>query len=449
MAVTKIWPVRGRLDHPIDYAMNPEKTDASLLPDSLDDVMHYAVNEEKTEKQFYVSGVNCNPAIARREFQIVKEQFGKTGGIIAYHAYQSFAEGEVTPEQAHQIGTEFARKVWGENFQVVVATHLNTHCLHNHFVVNSVSFRDGRRCRQKQWTELSRTSDEICKIHQLGIVERHGKGLTQSLAKAEREGAPTRLVIAKEAVDEGLSRCCNLREFRAFLISLGYVCQFDENRKYWTIRQHDWKRPIRLARMGEEYTNEKIRERLRSNSPEVRKQVRRETRPVRGRRRNVKVNRKKTRKLGGLRGLYWHYCYLLGYYPRRKTKFYKVPPALRDDLMKLNYISQEARLLQEYHIDSLEQLLTFRQSLQEKIECLNCELALLCKIHRNRSTSDAEADRAYAEMKRVRDELKECKQQITSCERIEVRSEQMKVNLQLVKTEKIQCKENVQYKNGR
>lgn len=131
MAVTKIWPVRGRLDHPIAYAMNPEKTDAKLLPDSLEDVMNYAVNEEKTEKKFYVSGVNCNPAIARSEFQIVKEQYGKPSGIIVYHAYQSFSEGEVTPAEAHRIGMEFAKTVWGDKYQVVVATHLNTHCLHN------------------------------------------------------------------------------------------------------------------------------------------------------------------------------------------------------------------------------------------------------------------------------------------------------------------------------
>ena len=141
MAVTKIWPVRGRLDHPIDYAMNPEKTEAKLVPDSLEDVMSYAVNEEKTEKRSYVSGINCTPAIARSEFQIVKDQFAKPAGIIAYHAYQSFSEGEVTPAEAHAIGKEFAQRVWGDNFQVVVATHLNTHCLHNHFVVNSVSFK--------------------------------------------------------------------------------------------------------------------------------------------------------------------------------------------------------------------------------------------------------------------------------------------------------------------
>ena len=418
MAVTKIWPVRGRLDHPIAYAMNPEKTDAKLLPDSLEDVMNYAVNGEKTEKKFYVSGVNCNPAIARSEFQIVKEQYGKPGGIIVYHAYQSFSEGEVTPAEAHRIGMEFAKTVWGDKYQVVVATHLNTHCLHNHFVVNSVSFRDGKRCRQKQWTELSRIPDEICKEHQLSIVERHGKGLPQQLAKAERAGAPTRLVIAREALDEGLTRCCNLRELKSFLFSLGYICQFDDNRKYWTIRQRDWKRPIRLVRMGEQYTNEAIRERLRSNSPEVRKAA-----PVHRRvktKKRARVRKKTNRKIGGLRGLYCHYCYLLGYYPHRRTKFYRVSPLLRDDLLKLNYISQEAKLLQKYQIDTIEQLLDFEESISERINQLKEERKTLTPENR----------------KVISGEIKEKAQQLVLCRNIAKRSPQMKGKLRQIEKER-------------
>ena len=418
MAVTKIWPVRGRLDHPIAYAMNPEKTDAKLLPDSLEDVMNYAVNEEKTEKKFYVSGINCNPAIARSEFQIVKEQYGKLGGIIVYHAYQSFSEGEVTPAEAHRIGMEFAKTVWGDKYQVVVATHLNTHCLHNHFVVNSVSFRDGKRCRQKQWTELSRISDEICKEHQLSIVERHGKGLSQKLAKAERTGAPTRLVIAREALDEGLARCCNLRELKSFLFSLGYICQFDDNRKYWTIRQRDWKRPIRLVRMGEQYTNEAIRERLRSNSPEVRKAA-----PVHRRVKTKKraiVRKKTNRKIGGLRGLYCHYCYLLGYYPKRRAKFYRVSPLLRDDLLKLNYISQEAKMLQKYRIDTMEQLFLFEESISERINQLKEEQKKLTLESR----------------KVISGEIKEKAQQLVLCRNIAKRSPQMKDKLRQIEKER-------------
>ena len=138
MAVTKLWPIRGRVDSPLNYAANEEKTanpgwDKSSLQ-NLTDVMHYAADEDKTEKQFFVSGVNCNPAIARDQFVTVKKQFDKEDDIVAYHGYQSFAEGEVTPEQAHEIGIELARRFWGDGYQVIVATHLNTSHVHSHII---------------------------------------------------------------------------------------------------------------------------------------------------------------------------------------------------------------------------------------------------------------------------------------------------------------------------
>ncbi len=435
MAVTKIWPVRGRLDHPIDYAMNPEKTDAKLGRkelDSLEDVMNYAVNEEKTEKKFYVSGVNCNPAIARQQFQTVKAQFGKEGGIIAYHGYQSFAEGEVTPQKAHEIGVELAKQIWGEGYQVVVATHLNMKCLHNHFVVNSVSFLDGKRCRQKQWTDISKINDEICRKYQLDVVEGHGRRIPYQLAKAEREGAPTRLNIAREAVDDALSGSCNLRELRYNLSAMGYICQFDENRKYWTIRQGDWKRPIRLIRMGEEYSNEQIRRRLRSNSPEVRKGI--VCSGIRKcRRRSNTMKKGKSRKIGGLRGLYYHYCYLLGYMPKRNMKPYQVSPALRDDLIKLNEISKEVRLLQEHRIDDLQQLFDYRKNCNERV----FEIRTQIKKAQSKKGTDK------TEIVLMKEELKKLRFQIILCDRITRRSQQMNEKLQQVREEQNRKREEL------
>ena len=88
--------------------------------------MDYAKNDYKTEKQYYVSGINCNPKYAREQMMETKKDFEKTGGIVAFHSYQSFVEGEVTAEVAHRIGCEFAKRVWGDRFEVVVATHLNS-----------------------------------------------------------------------------------------------------------------------------------------------------------------------------------------------------------------------------------------------------------------------------------------------------------------------------------
>ena len=147
MAVCEIWDVRGRLDHPIDYAENPEKTanpkytEADLQ--AMVDVMEYATNKDKTEQRYFVTGVNCDPTTARDEMMIAKAQWNDESEIVCYHGFQSFKHGEVTPEQAHEVGVKLAQKMWGDRFQVIVATHLNTDCLHNHFVVNSVSFTDG------------------------------------------------------------------------------------------------------------------------------------------------------------------------------------------------------------------------------------------------------------------------------------------------------------------
>ena len=98
MAVTKIWDVTGRLNKPLSYIANPEKT---VNPEyekahlqALEDVMSYAADEDKTEKRFYVSGINCNTTCARKQFKTVKESFGKEDGIVAYHGYQSFKSGD-------------------------------------------------------------------------------------------------------------------------------------------------------------------------------------------------------------------------------------------------------------------------------------------------------------------------------------------------------------------
>lgn len=135
MAVTKIWRVKGRAASVIDYASNAEKT--TFTPEdrqALADVIEYAANEDKTEKRMFVSAVNCSVEFAKDQFDTVKKRFRKEDGTVAFHAYQSFAEGEATPEQAHEIGIALAKELWGDNFQVIVATHLNTSCLHNHII---------------------------------------------------------------------------------------------------------------------------------------------------------------------------------------------------------------------------------------------------------------------------------------------------------------------------
>lgn len=147
MAVTSIWPVHGTLKAVVDYTENPEKTKSPERTEGSEqgffDVLAYVSNAEKTAQRQFVRGINCMPEAATEQMAMTKQRFGKTGGTVAFHGYQSFRFDEATPELAHQIGIETARKLWGDRFEVVVSTHLNTDSVHNHFVVNSVSFVDG------------------------------------------------------------------------------------------------------------------------------------------------------------------------------------------------------------------------------------------------------------------------------------------------------------------
>ncbi|MBQ9074539.1 MAG: relaxase/mobilization nuclease domain-containing protein, partial [Mogibacterium sp.] len=109
MAVTKIWSIKGRAGSPLEYIANPDKTQREFNESekqALQDVIAYAANETKTEHLFYTTGINCSVECARDQFDTTKLRFGKTGGIVAFHAYQSFAPGEVTPDEAHAIGVQ-------------------------------------------------------------------------------------------------------------------------------------------------------------------------------------------------------------------------------------------------------------------------------------------------------------------------------------------------------
>lgn len=122
MAVTKIWAIHDSVSRVVDYCTNPSKTKLS----DLEQVLLYAADKEKTldegEQQYAVTGIGCRAESAAREMAAVQRRFGKAGGNVAYHAYQSFKTGEVTAEECHRIGVETARRLWGNDRQVLTAS---------------------------------------------------------------------------------------------------------------------------------------------------------------------------------------------------------------------------------------------------------------------------------------------------------------------------------------
>ena len=441
MAVCEIWDVRGRLDHPIDYAENPEKTSNPKYTEAdlqaLRDVMKYATNGEKTERQFFVSGVNCDPATAREEMMIAKAQWNDTSEIVCYHGYQSFKHGEVTPEQAHEVGVKLAEKIWGDRFQVVVATHLNTECLHNHFVVNSVSFTDGLHYHDNKANLrlLRKRSDELCREYSLSVIEHpNGRKKPYALYQAEKNGLPTRDNVARQAVDDAVSKSYTLKDFDRVMAEMGYRCSFDANRQYWTIMGKGWKRPKRLYRLGENYTNERILERIRENSYAVKFTQFAEPQ------KKYKVYRLKgslsdTKKIGGLRGLYLHYCYKLGILPKgRKQNYGKLHYLLKDDLMKMDVITKETRLLCRNHIDTAEELLSYQGSLKSETEWLTAKRKELS--YKIRPMSDGEEKQAVkAEISDISNRLQVIRKEVRLCGGIAARSDTLKEKMKVIRAD--------------
>ena len=271
MATTGFWPVRGKLKKVLDYADNPDKTTAKeYLDEDLYQALRYTENDNKTDEKKYVSGVNCSAAFAYEEMMAVKRKYGERGKVVAYHGYQSFKTDELTPEQCHKIGIETARRMWGKDYQILVTTHLNTDNLHNHFVVNSISFKDGKKFRNQisQHYDLREISDAICKEHGLSVLQnaKFYGGPSKGAHWREQRGQPMHRQQLKQDVEYCLKYSMNWEQFYQQMQAKGYT--IDPIRM--SVKADGWQRAVRLDRLG--YTDEAIYERWDQNEadPEFR-----------------------------------------------------------------------------------------------------------------------------------------------------------------------------------
>ena len=456
MAVTKLWPVSRNLSHVIDYAMNPDKTaKAKYSPQdyqALKDVISYAKNEEKTEHEFFCQGINCDPATARDEFVIIKRQFGKTDGIQAYHGYLSFKEQDITPEFAQKVGMEFAQKVWGEKFQVVVTTHLNTQHLHCHFVINSVSFVDGKRCQDTSWFKFRHIADNLCKAYKLNIIENPQRNPdSQYLTKKEQSGMPTRYSVAREALDEAISMSTSQKQLEYELKNMGYTFNFNEKHKYWTIRIKGYEKPIRLNRLGDEYTKEKIIERLISNRNNLNFQPF-HPKTINSHSYSLLSRERMYLKRSGLYGLYRFYVYRLS--PCHHSKPHnnaRVHYLLKDDLMKLDKLTAQTTLLGRNHIGSAQQLFIYKNSVEDKIKILTSERTHLRNEIRKVGLTDEKLLDTKDKIFKITDTLRELRKEVKLCDDIAERSNLIRERIYTViaEEEKTYRKENRNYEYKR
>ena len=273
MAVTRIWPIKGHISAVIAYAADKRKTDEARYSDgerALLRSIHYAEDENKTmlqsEQKLLVEGINCDPEYAVQQMTDTKELYGKTGGIVAYHAYVSFKPDEVTAQQAQEIGMQIAKEMWGKDYEMIVATHQNARCMHCHIVINSVSMTNGKKMNENKamYNRFRSTTDRICFERGLSVIAHpKKKRVPYNVYMAQQKGIKTKYDYMKAAIDFAIKHSPDDRRFLQVVRDQGYfISNFGSPDRYATIMSRTDEHGVRLANLGAAYTPEAIRSRI-------------------------------------------------------------------------------------------------------------------------------------------------------------------------------------------
>ena len=372
MATTKIWAIKDSISRVISYAKNQEKTTFS----DLKQVLKYAENDEKTidknEKTMYVTGVNCKTETAYEEMITVQNRFDKTTGNVAYHAYQSFKTGEVSPELAHKIGIELAEKMWSEH-QVVVATHFNTGTYHNHFVVNSVNMFTGKKfdCNKGAYYHFRELSDNLCREYGLTVIEKPTGKTPRSIYFAEKRGEPTKYNLMRQAMDETMKICVSYAQFKKAMYKKGYIINDDNNRKYPTIRSINDKKAVRMYHLGEQYLPKNIVNKVEHN-PYYYQNRYMEFIHLKKKKQKYKFYKYKGKfkdisKMSGIDVLFLLLFHLLGLLPKREN-FQPLSPEMKQEVRKMERYSNEIRLIVTAKLKTTEDVKSYISQTEKNIE---------------------------------------------------------------------------------
>lgn len=444
MATTKIWDIQSRLDNVIDYVVNEKKTNADSYY-NLHRVVEYVKASYKTEEQLYVTAINCSEDTVLQEMMETKKIFDKEDKILGYHAFQSFCEGEVTPEVAHKIGIKLAEELWGDSFQVVVTTHLNTNHIHNHFVLNSVSFIDGKKYydNNETYALMRQTSDALCREYGLNVLEEKPTKckIDYTLFYKQYLKKSNYHTQTKQDIDYAITQSNTYKEFENLMKAMDYELIYRAGKL--SIRKEPYKKNIRIARAyGDDYEIDRIKTRIKTENaikvpfPEMRsKKVYRS---------NFKIKNRK--KATGIKALYLYYCYLLKIFPKTEKRR-KTPVSIKADVQKMERISQEARLLCSKDIKTTKELSLYMNTLQKEISSLEEKRDKL--YYQNTKLKKEEKQENYNELSIIAGKIQYLKKEVRMCREIEERVPKIKENIKELNEEKQKGKEEKDYEYSR
>ena len=452
MAVTSLWRVKGYIGKVVMYAMNPEKTTESVsfqtgaekvsAENTLGGIVSYVERDEATNLESLVYGIKCHKDTAVQDMMAVKRKFEKTDGVIAYHGYQSFAEGEVTPDKAHEIGKALAKELWGKRYQVLITTHLDKDShIHNHFVINTVSYLDGKKFfrSNKDYYQMREVSDRLCKEHGLSVIKNpKAKGKSYAEWRAEFEGRPTVRGTIREAIDIAVSGSGSRLEFLEAMDQMGFI--IDQSGKYPKIKHVGGERYVRFNSLGPGYSPEEILERIRYNDYPEFPEVPPQESPQ-------QIFEGQDRPVASMNYTAVYHCFVaaLRITTERPQTNKKMCFLVREDQGKMRSYSDQLLMLTEHKIENCEQLLSFRAEATAQIP----EVIKLRQDMRNalkraiRAGDEAMISKTKYNIDIYTRQLKKLRREIGACDGVLERMDSVREKLTRIESEEFRGKDRL------
>lgn len=427
-------------------------TKYKVIKKNLEAVINYAMNGEKTENGILVSAINCLPQTAYSQMMLTKKAFHKEDGRLGYHIIQSFNGIEISPEKCNKIGIELAEELWGDKYQVIVCTHTNKQNVHNHIVLNSVSFTDGSKYHNSnvEIALLRETNDDICRKYGLSIIKSTKATTVSDISKsriANYNRNSGKMELIKADIDEAIKDAQKYQEFVDILNYKGYYIKKSGNSI--SISSPYYNRNIRLARaFGEDYTFENIKTRIyqsavydkylkRNNNEKVYK-----VRIYDG----IKIDQEKLKSSSFYR-LYVHYSYLLGklppkiHYEERTKEYYQ-------EMDKFNKLADEMSLICTYNLKSKEDTQNLRMQYIEEVTPLKAEREKLRQLYRKTTN---ETDRSFLEyrLNNLTKDIDKINSKIQTCKRIIATAEKGEKEAILIKNREAKNQLNNELENSK
>ncbi len=413
MATTGFWPVKSSLKDVVKYAENPDKTtNPKYLDKDLAEALKYITNSDKTDKQLFVSRIKCPTVRAYEQMTATKQQFGKLGGNVAYHGYQSFKLGEITPEEAHEIGIKSAKKMWGNDYEIVVTTHLNTDNIHNHIVINSVSFKTGRKFENhiSDHIRFREISDEICKEYNKSVIEvAKFYSNEKNSYWIHKNGGNTHRDILREDIDIAIKQAGSLLEFERIMTNMGYTFNRNISAKHPSVIAKGWQKPVRIDGLGDDYSTERLAKRISCNgfivSSFVKSDRVHKAKPKHTPLAELEYHLRRVKYMDTLEAIFYLLLELLK--PSKQPPDYRPPlsPAMRQEIRKFEQYQKQFRLLHDEDIHTVPELETFISKISKQIEELENE-RYKADNKRRRAKTDEDKEVYKAEMRNISIQIK-------------------------------------------